>query len=197
MTMRTTIFRLLAVTLLGAAPALALSCGSSTGLIPAAYAGPLQSDFEEVARLARAGNGSCGATAAAIRKTERDFQRLPATIDRGLRLHLEEGIANLRERAQVECAQPSTTSATATSALTTSAPPTTTTAPTTTTTNTTTTTTSTSPPASSPPPAAGGAPPTGSGGTEPPSGEGDHEPPSAGETGGEEAGGIGEGGEHK
>ena len=101
--------RLAAACLLGAAAALIVSCGSSgKGLIPTGNAGPLQRDFEEVAQAAQAGNGSCTVTSAAILKTERDFATLPSSIDAGLRTRLREGIANLRGRALVLCAQPLT-----------------------------------------------------------------------------------------
>jgi hypothetical protein len=107
--MRMRVFpRLLTAALLGAALAVALvSCGSSgKGLIPTAEAGPLQSDFEEVAQAAQNGNGNCTATTEAINKTERDFAALPASVDAGLHDKLSEGISNLRERALALCAQP-------------------------------------------------------------------------------------------
>lgn len=63
---------------LGLTVALLVSCGSSsTGLIPATSAGPLQRDFEAVEQAAQAGNGQCGETEAAIRSTERHFLLLP------------------------------------------------------------------------------------------------------------------------
>jgi hypothetical protein len=93
--------------LLGAAAALPVSCASSTGgLIPTGNAGPLQSDFEEVERAARSGNGSCNATETAIAKTEQDFVRLPRAVDHGLRTRLHEGIAALRSDALKLCGQP-------------------------------------------------------------------------------------------
>ncbi len=102
------LLRLLTAALLGVALAVALvSCGSSgKGLIPTANAGPLQSDFEEVAQAAQTGNGNCTATTEAINKTERDYAALPASVDAGLHGKLSEGISNLRERALALCAQP-------------------------------------------------------------------------------------------
>jgi len=96
----------------GAAPLLAAvallsSCGGSgKGLIPTGNAGPLQSDFEAVARAAKEGNGSCTETEAAIQKTEQDFNSLPLVVDPGLRRRLREGIANLRARSLALCAEP-------------------------------------------------------------------------------------------
>jgi len=149
--------------LLGVAAALLVSCGSSSnGLIPAGNAGPLQSDFEEVALAAQNGNGSCAATAAAIRKTEQDSSALPSTIDPGLRSRLSQGIANLRTRALILCAQPHPqATSTSTSPRTT---PTTSTTPTVTqTTNTQTTPARTTPTTSS---SGGGTPAPGAAGGE-------------------------------
>jgi hypothetical protein len=191
-------------TLLALAVLALSSCGgSSKGLIPLANAGPLKSDFEEVSRAARSGNGDCTATSAAIAKTEQDFSSLPGTIDAGLRKTLSEGIENLRERALALCAQP-LTQTTATSTTTTPAhahlAPTTSpkTAPTTSTPTTTPapsqgTTPSNTPPANSTPNNGGGtAAPSGPAGEAAPgSGRGteNSESESAGErAGGQEAG---------
>jgi hypothetical protein len=103
--------RFICIALLGLATAALVSCaaGSSKSLIPIQNAGPLQSDFEAVARDAREGNGSCTATEAELSKTEQDFARLPATVDRGLRTRLREGISNLRTRSLALCAQSTST----------------------------------------------------------------------------------------
>lgn len=107
------LIRLLGAASLALAVALLASCGGSgKGLIPAAQAGPLQSDFEEVAHAAEAANGKCAATEAALAKTETDFTALPSSVDRGLRSHLEQGISNLRARALAMCAQPAPTATT-------------------------------------------------------------------------------------
>jgi hypothetical protein len=100
--------RALPAALLAAGAALALvSCGGSgQGLIPSANAGPLQADFEAVAREAESGDGSCGGTEAALLRTERDYGALPASVDRGLRRRLSEGIAKLRDDALGLCGQP-------------------------------------------------------------------------------------------
>jgi hypothetical protein len=124
--------RILTACLIGAAPWLLGACGgSSKGLIPAQNAGPLQGDFEAVARAAQAGDGNCSATAAAIRSTERDFEALPP-IDAALHSRLSEGIANLRERALELCAQPLASATTTTSSPRTSSSTTSTTTTTTT-----------------------------------------------------------------
>jgi cell division septation protein DedD len=99
--------RLFIAGVLGIGAALLVSCGASgKGLIPTGNAGPLQSDFEAVARDAQNGNGNCASTQAAIAKTEQDFGALPATVDAGLRSRLREGITNLRTRSLEVCAQP-------------------------------------------------------------------------------------------
>jgi len=139
------ILRCVLAGLLGVGGALLVSCGSSgASLIPTANAGPLKSDFEEVARAAQSGNGSCAATEAAILKTTQDYGALPASVDPGLRSRLQEGIKNLREGARAQCAetlQTSTPATTSTPTTTTTTTPTTTTSTTTTPTTTTSTTT--------------------------------------------------------
>jgi hypothetical protein len=175
--------RLLLAAALGVCAALLGSCGSSgTGLIPAADAGPLQSDFEAVALAAQTGNGSCTATEAALSKTERDFLALPSTVDPGLHTRLSEGIANLRARARAQCLQqtPSLTSTSTTPRTT----HTTTPAPSTTTTQTTPTSTATTPTTTTP----------GQSGGTAPGNEGSSESPRGGNGKGGQEGNTGAGG---
>jgi hypothetical protein len=128
---------------LGVAAALLVSCGSSAKLIPVANSEPLQADFEEVAHAAEAAHGDCGATEAALRKTEHDLATLPSSVDAGLRRRLGEGLNRLRTDALELCATPSTQ----TTQTTTSSTPTTQTNTTPSTqTNTQTTSTETTPP---------------------------------------------------
>lgn len=184
-----TLIRLMVVALLGAATVLLVSCGSSgKGLIPAANAGPLQSDFEAVAQAAKSGNGNCATTESALGKTEQDFLVLPSTVDPGLHARLAEGIANLRKRALAMCIQPTPTATTSTPASTTPVPTKTSTTNTTTTPSTTPTTTTTTQTSTQTTPATTS--PNPSGGTEAGS---EH----SGEAGGEHgagAGGVQEGG---
>jgi hypothetical protein len=138
------LIRVVVVALLGAAVAMLVSCGSSgAGLIPAANAGPLQEDFEAVQQAAESGDGNCTATESALGKTQQDFLLLPATVDRGLRAHLEKGIANLRKVALEMCEEPTSTATTQTSTSTS-------TPSTQTSTTNTTNTTSTTPPSTTP-----------------------------------------------
>jgi hypothetical protein len=186
---------------LGVATALLASCGSSgKGLIPAANAGPLQSDFEAIANAARAGSGSCTATETAIAQTERDFSALPATLDPGLRERLQEGITNLRKRALEMCAQGATTTSTSTTGTGTQTTSTTPTVTQTTSTETTPPTTTTAPPS----PGTGGgtpAPHENEGGSAPGSGQGGTTAPGQGAregnpgSGGRESGGGAAGGQ--
>jgi hypothetical protein len=173
MKMQRTLIRLAVVALLGATTALLVSCGSSgAGLIPSASAGPLQEDFEAVAKAAETGNGDCSKTESALGKTEEDFLALPATVDKGLRKRLEEGIANLHKQALAMCEQPAATDTSTTNTQKTTTTPatgttsteTTTTAPTVTT-PTTPTSPATTPTTSTPPSPGGGveAPEEGSG----------------------------------
>jgi hypothetical protein len=191
---RTALVRLFPAGALGVAAALLVSCGtSSTKLIPAANAGPLQSDFEEVAQAAQAGNGSCAETEAKILKTEQDFTALPTTVDTGLRNTLRQGISNLRKHALELCKQPLAQPTTpTTSPKTTTSPRTTPTTPTetqTSTTPTTPTTTPTTPTTSGP---GGGTPAPGE--ATPPASGGQGGGTGAGEDGSGAAGGAGAGG---
>jgi hypothetical protein len=187
------LIRLIPAGLLGVGAAVLVSCGSSgKGLIPLAYAGPLQSDFQAVLQAAREGDGSCAATEAKIHKTEHDLQALPATVDGGLRGRLAEGVANLAVRAHTMCSQPltptTTTSTTTSPPATSTTPPATSTAPTATTPATGTSPESTSPPSSS----EGGATRAPGTGNDEGRGGGEAEPESEQEAaGGAEAGEIG------
>jgi hypothetical protein len=180
-----TLIRSAVAALLGVLAAVLVSCGSSgAGLIPAADAGPLQSDFEAVAQDAAKGNGSCAATESALGKTEQDFLALPASVDRGLHARLEQGISNLRRRALAMCVQP-------TAAATTEAQPATT--QTNTTTETTPTTTETTTPPSTPTTQTTTPPPSESGGTEAGEGQPEEGPGKGKGKGKDKAEGEGEG----
>jgi hypothetical protein len=123
--------RFLSAAVLGAGAAVLVSCGSSgTGLIPAENAGPLLRDFQAVEAAAKAGNGNCASTEAALATTESNYHTLPTSVDAGLRARLEEGISHLHERALALCAQPiaqTTTTGESTSTTKPAAPPTATT----------------------------------------------------------------------
>lgn len=180
--------RLLPAGLLGIACATLVACGSSgKGLIPAASAGPLQSDFEEIAQAAKSGDGDCTATQEAIAKAEADFQKLPGSVDSGLHERLRVGLANLASQARSACTEPLAGVTTATTPTTTS---TSTTQSTTSSISTSTSTSSTpstptstpSTPTTAPPPGGGTPAPSESGGT-PGSGNGNGEGNSAGGAG--------------
>jgi len=105
--LRAATLRLAVIVGAGCTVALLASCGGSQGnLIPVADAGPLQGDFEAVARAAEGGDGSCTATETAILKTEEDFSALPSSVDDGLRDRLHEGIVKLRSDALSLCKEP-------------------------------------------------------------------------------------------
>jgi hypothetical protein len=167
--------------LLGVSAAVLVSCGSSSsGLIPAESAGPLQNDFEAVARAAQSGNGNCTATTEAINKTEQDFAALPPTINAGLHSRLSQGISNLRTRALELCTQPLAQTTTTSTPRTTTPTPTPTKTQTTTTPATTPTTTPTTPATTPTTPAT---PPNNGGGTAAPGSESESEA-GVGESGG-------------
>ncbi len=198
--------RLLSAAVLGAGAAVLVSCGSSgAGLIPAQDAGPLVRDFQAVEAAAKAGDGDCTGTEAALRTTESDYHALPTSIDAGLRARLEEGISHLHERALALCTQPlaqTTTTGESTSTTTTAPPPTATTETSTTPseqTSTTGTGASTTPSATTPSGTEGGTAPgvgngegqAGEGAAGPGSGEGAKGGGASGSTG---SGGTGSGG---
>jgi hypothetical protein len=126
--------RLLSAAALGLLTAVLVSCGSSgAGLIPAEDAGPLLRDFQAVEAAAKAGDGDCTTTEAALRTTESDYHSLPSSVDAGLRARLEEGISHLHERALALCTQPLAQTTTGESTSTTKSTPKTTAPPTATT----------------------------------------------------------------
>ncbi len=115
MSMRRALRRFCMAALVSCAALLPAACGGSgAGLIPTANAGPLVHDFEEVAKAARSGNGSCTGTTEAIEKTEADFARVSAQLASPLRSKLQVGITNLRKQALEECTQAISTSSTTT-----------------------------------------------------------------------------------
>jgi hypothetical protein len=186
--------RVLLIATLGVGAALlASACSSSSkGLIPTSNAGPLQSDFEAVARAAESGDGDCTATESALLKTEQDFAKLPSSVDAGLRDTLTRGIENLRSRSLALCVQPlPQATTTQTTASTPTTPPSTETQATSTPTTPPPTTTTTTPGSSAP---GGGTQAPGEethvgeveGGVSPGGGEG------AGGSGGARAGGNGD-----
>ncbi len=185
---RATSVRVLAALALGVCAALLASCGgSSKGLIPTSDAGPLQSDFEAVARAAEEGNGSCTSTESALLKTEQDFARLPSSVDSGLRETLTRGIENLRSRALALCTQPLPQATTQSTPKTTKTTTSTTTPPPTTSTETQTTSTPTTSPQAPPSPSGPG------GGTQAP-GEETHAGEAEGANPGGSEGSVGAGG---
>jgi hypothetical protein len=89
---------------LGVGAALLVACGSnSSALIPAASAGPLQSDFEAVASSVAAGD--CPDTRTEVQKTQADLAALPGTINPQLLQTLTTGVQTLAARAGTECKQ--------------------------------------------------------------------------------------------
>jgi hypothetical protein len=187
------LFRLLCAATLGLCCALLLACGSGggKGLIPSSSAGPLKSDFDNIASLVA--SGSCkGQLDKALAQARSDLSALPATVDQRLKARLSEGLANLARRAPVECAQ-NTTSTASTVPSTVSTPTNTTTTQTTTTQTTTTQTTPHTTPQttpSTPKPTPEPTPPDNGGGAPAPGpGNGNGVP-----GGGAGAGGAGDGG---
>jgi cell division protein FtsN len=130
--------------LLGIGAALLVACGGGTkNGIPAAIAGDLKSQFEDVQQAVE--DGRCEDVSGQLRQVDDGIDDLPSTVDERLRQSLRDASDTLRRTAVTECtdAESSTTETTTTEttpAQTTQtqtqtvAPPTTTTPPETTTT---------------------------------------------------------------
>ena len=105
--------------LLGAArPCSSRAESSGNGLIPAANAGPLRSDFEAVAKAAQAGNGNCTATTEADRQNRTGLRRAALDDRRGTAQQRSARASQTCAHARSKlCAQPlaqtTTTSSTA------------------------------------------------------------------------------------
>jgi hypothetical protein len=99
--------------MLGVGAALLVACGSSSSsLIPAANAGPLQSDFDAIQSSVQ--SGDCTETKSEVQKTQADLAALPGTINPQLLETLTTGVQTLAARAATECKQPATTNTTTT-----------------------------------------------------------------------------------
>jgi cell division septation protein DedD len=144
MRMRRPLIHLLALAL-GAASSVLVACGSSSNphLLSPARADRLQGELDAIASAVDA--HQCVVATARVQKLSDEVTSLPRDTDPQLRTRLQEGAANLAQRAQAECQKttPTVTETTPTQTVTTettTTPTETTTTPTTTTPTTTTTT---------------------------------------------------------
>ncbi|MEY2512685.1 MAG: hypothetical protein QOJ89_43 [bacterium] len=131
MTMRRHLPQLVAL-LLGVGAALLVACGGTTkGGIPAASAGELKSQIEDVQQAVD--GGRCDELDGQLRQVDEGIQALPTTVDQRLRQALAAAGDRLRRTANSDCADTTTTETTTTETTTTeTVPPETTTEPTTT-----------------------------------------------------------------
>jgi hypothetical protein len=164
------VLTLLAAAILGVAASLLVACGGGdkSKLIPAADAGQLRSALDEVASATQ--SGDCTAAQAAVTRASSVLAGLPDEVDARLRSRLRSGVANLRARVPVQCAEQTETTPTQTQtapAQTQTTPTQTQTTPTQTQTTPTTTTPTTTTPAPTTPttPESTGSSGNGSGGT--------------------------------
>ena len=89
-----TVLKLILAAVLGLATALLVACGGSgRGLIPSGNAGPLKSDFDNVASAVS--SGDCAGTRSALSQARSDLDGLPSTVDPRLRRKLAQGLRNL------------------------------------------------------------------------------------------------------
>jgi hypothetical protein len=100
---------------LGVGAALLVACGSSSSaLIPAGSAGPLQNDFNAVASDVKAGD--CTDAKSEVAQARADLAALPVSVNAQLLQTLTSGVQTLAARASTECRlnTPTDTSTTAT-----------------------------------------------------------------------------------
>jgi hypothetical protein len=126
--MRMRALTFLAAAVLGLCASLLVACGDRSHLIPVGDASALRSALDQVA--AATSSGDCSAAGRALTRASSVLAGLPDSVDQRLRARLRTGIANLRARVPVQCAEQATTTPTQT----TTTPPTTQTTPTQTTT---------------------------------------------------------------
>ncbi|MEA2221066.1 MAG: hypothetical protein QOJ35_3692 [Solirubrobacteraceae bacterium] len=93
--------------LLGAGAALLVACGGSTkGGIPAASAGELKSQIQDVGQAVA--DGRCGDVSGQLRQVDTAIDALPASVDERLRNSLRDASDRLRQTAISECNDTST-----------------------------------------------------------------------------------------
>jgi hypothetical protein len=106
MTMRRHLPHLLALAL-GVGAALLVACGGTTkGGIPAASAGELKSQIEDVQQAVD--GGRCDELDGQLRQVDEGIEALPATVDQRLRQSLADAGDRLRRAANSECADATT-----------------------------------------------------------------------------------------
>lgn len=108
---------------LGVGAALLVACGSSTkGGIPAASAGDLKSQIEDVQQAVE--DSRCDDVAGQLRQVDGGIDDLPASVDDRLRSSLRDASDRLRRAAVTECGETETQTTTKpTATATTTAPP--------------------------------------------------------------------------
>jgi hypothetical protein len=102
MTVRSLLPHLVALALGGVA-ALLVSCGSSSGLIPAGNAQQLTSNLQNVADAVA--DGDCASAVAAVGQVGAAVAQLPASVDLRLRLRLGTGTKRLIAAVPNDCKQ--------------------------------------------------------------------------------------------
>ena len=106
MTMRRHLPHVVAL-LLGVGAALLVACGGTTkGGIPAASAGELKSQIEDVQQAVD--GGRCNELDGQLRQVDEGIEALPATVDQRLRQSLADAGDRLRQAANSECADTTT-----------------------------------------------------------------------------------------
>jgi hypothetical protein len=105
--MRMRALTFLAAAILGAAASLVAGCGDRSKLIPSSDASALSSALDDVAAATQ--SGDCASARAAVVRAGNVLAGLPDSVDPRLRARLRAGIANLRARVPVQCAEPTQT----------------------------------------------------------------------------------------
>jgi hypothetical protein len=102
MTVRS-LFPLLVALALGGTAALLVSCGSSSGLIPAGNAQQLDSNLQDVADAVA--DGDCASAVAAAGQVGANVLELPVSVDLRLRRQLSRGTKRLIAAVPNDCTQ--------------------------------------------------------------------------------------------
>jgi hypothetical protein len=106
--MRMRALTFLAAAILAAAASLVAGCGDRSKLIPSSDASALSSALDDVAAATQ--SGDCASARAAVVRAGNVLAGLPDSVDPRLRARLRAGIANLRARVPVQCAEQTQTS---------------------------------------------------------------------------------------
>ena len=97
------LLRILLPCALGIAAALLVSCGDTSGLIPATDASQINQNIDAAQQNASAGN--CARASSAVDRALAHVNQLPSSVDPRLKARLVQGLQRLQATAATECLQ--------------------------------------------------------------------------------------------